>query len=329
MGAMMRGAIAAAVGLTIGVSATAAHAGNEVAAEALFMEAKKLAAQGKYAEACPKFAESNRLDRGAGTLIHLGDCYEKNKQTASAWAIYKEAASAAQALGRRDWEKLASQRAQTLEAKLARLTIKVDPPSYALEVARDGEKVTRASWNVAIPVDIGTHTVDASAPGYKPYKTTATVKKDGESVEVVVPPLEAEPAQTPPPAKPDAQVTVKPPPPGADSGSGSSQRTIGLVLGGVGVAGLAVGAVTGLMALGKSNDAKDACPADGGCANRDAVAASDDAKTFGLVSTIGFGAGAALAVGGAVLFFTAPSEKKTSFRISPRAGGLVLGGTFW
>jgi hypothetical protein len=327
MRAMIRGAIAAAVGLSIGVSTTVAHAGNEVAAEALFVEAKKLAAQGKYAEACPKFAESNRLDRGAGTLIHLGDCYEKNKQTASAWATYKEAASAAQALGRRDWEKLASQRAQTLEGKLARLTIKVDPPSYALEVVRDGEKVTRASWNVAIPVDIGTHTVDASAPGYKPYKTTATVRKDGESVEVAVPALEAEPAQAAAP-KPDVQEKVSVKPPGADTASGSSQRTIGLVLGGIGVAGLAVGAVTGLMALGKSNDAKDACPNDGGCANRDAVSASDDAKTFGLVSTIGFGAGAALAIGGAVLFLTAPSAKTTSLHLSPRAGGLVLGGTF-
>src|SRR5687767_1891178 len=93
----------------IGASGVARAGGNEAAAEALFGEAKKLAAQGKYAEACPKFAESNKLDRGAGTLIHLGDCYEKNKQTASAWATYKEAASAAQALGRKDWEKLASQ----------------------------------------------------------------------------------------------------------------------------------------------------------------------------------------------------------------------------
>ena len=80
---------------------TAFAGGNEAAAEALFDEAKKLANDGKFAEACPKFAESNRLDRGAGTLIHLADCYEKNKQTASAWATFKEAASAAQAISRR------------------------------------------------------------------------------------------------------------------------------------------------------------------------------------------------------------------------------------
>jgi len=324
---MMRGGIAAAFAVALGLSSRAAHAGNEAAAEALFVEAKKLAAQGKYAEACPKFAESNRLDRGAGTLIHLGDCYEKNKQTASAWATYKEAASAAQALGRRDWEKLASQRAQALEAKLARLTIKVDARSYELEVVRDGEKVTKAAWNVAIPVDIGTHSVEASAAGYRPFRTTSTVRRDGESVEVVVPALEPEPKVVAPKVTP-APVEPTTRPPDADTGSGSGQRTIGLVLGGLGVAGLAVGAVTGLMAMSKSNDAKATCPNDGGCASRDAVDASDEAKSLGLVSTIGFGAGAALAVGGAVLFFTAPSSKKTSLHVSPRAGGLVLGGTF-
>src|SRR5689334_9121415 len=120
-------------------AARVVHAGgNEAAAEALFEEAKKLAAKGKYAEACPKFAESNRLDRGAGTLIHLGDCYEKNKQTASAWATYKEASSAAQAINRQDWQKLATERSQKLEPKLAKLTIKVDSPVDKMEVMKDG-----------------------------------------------------------------------------------------------------------------------------------------------------------------------------------------------
>src|SRR6185295_18781275 len=106
----MRASTLGAAALTLGFVFVSlpAFAGNEVAAEALFGEAKKLAAAGKYAEACPKFAESNRLDRGAGTMIHLGDCYEKNKQSASAWATYKEAASAAQAINRKDWEKLSN-----------------------------------------------------------------------------------------------------------------------------------------------------------------------------------------------------------------------------
>ena len=210
--------------------AAEARAGEtEAAAEALFLEAKKLAAQKKYGEACPKFAESNRLDRGAGTLIHLGDCYEKNKQTASAWATYKEAASAAQALGRKDWEKLASQRANALEPKLARLTINVDKSNDTVEVSRDGTTVAKASFGVPIPVDVGSHSVEATAAGHKPFKTSVTVAKDGETVEVSVPKLEAEAVAEAAPAPKPAETTAPPPKPESD---GSGQRTVGFIVGG-------------------------------------------------------------------------------------------------
>jgi hypothetical protein len=349
-GSSRRVAVSIAMLFTVAGTSAAAHAagGNEAAAEALFMEAKKLATQGKYGEACPKFAESNRLDRGAGTLIHLGDCYEKNKQTASAWATYREAASAAQALGRKDWEKLASQRATALEAKLARLTIKVDPANersgaHKTEVSRDGTSVSAASWGVPTPVDMGSHTVEATAPGHKPFKTSVTVVKDGESVEVVVPRLEAEASATteaPTPAKPTTatapKTTAKP------AQDGSSQRTVGFIVGGVGVVGLAVGAVTGLMAIGQANEAKDTCPSDGSCASQSAVDASEGARSLGLISTIGFIAGVAGVATGSILIFTAPSNKEVAtaaatarprtVRLTPTGGatggGLSLIGTF-
>jgi hypothetical protein len=313
-------------------------AGNEAAAEALFGEAKKLAAQGKFAEACPKFAESNRLDRGAGTLIHLGDCYEKNKQTASAWATYKEAASAAQALGRKDWEKLASQRATALEPKLAKLTVKVDKANDKIEVTRDGTSVSPPSYNVPIPVDSGAHTVEATAAGHKPFKTTATVTKDGETVEVSIPKLEPEPtaATVPAPTTKTPEPVATTPAKNEGDRPGDTQRTIGIAVGGVGVAGLAVGAITGLMAIGKSNDAKAVCPEDGRCANRDAVDASDSARTLGLVSTIGFIAGGVGLAAGAALYFTAAKGealKTGRVRVIPsagpdRSGGLTVMGVF-
>jgi hypothetical protein len=317
------------------------HAGNEAAAQALFDAAKKLAQEGKYAEACPKFAESNRLDRGAGTLIHLGDCYEKNKQAASAWASYKDAASAAQALGRSDWEKLASQRAAALEPKLARLSIKVTDPAPKLEVLRDGAPVSQASWGVAIPVDVGPHAIEATAKGFKSFKVTKAVDRDGDSVEVTVPKLESETAATTPETTP--QTTPPPTTPTTGGKEKSSQRTIGFVVGGVGVAGLAVGAVTGLMAMGKSSDAKKSCSQSGPCASKSAVDAADGAKSLGLVSTIAFVGGAVGVAAGAVLVFTAqkegsktgakpPNQKVATVRVTPSvgpgSGGFVLSGTF-
>ncbi len=295
---------------TVTLNASPALAGDTAAAEALFGEAKKLANEGRYAEACPKFAESNRLDRGAGTLIHLADCYEKNRQTASAWATFKDAASAAQGLGRADWQKLATQRAAALEPKLARLTLKVQDPAEKIEVTRDGSTTSPASWGTPIPVDVGIHIVTATAPGRKPFRTTISIARDGDRADVIVTKLEA--------ADPGA-AAVAPAKPGpvapadrGDSSRGSAQRTIGLVVGGVGVVGLGVGVVTGLIAIGKNSDSKDACPNDGGCASSDAVDANSSAKTFGTVSTIAFIAGGVGVVTGAILLLTAPSSSSAS-----------------
>ncbi len=324
-------AVGGLVSCTVLAAAAPARAGDAAAAEALFVEGKKLVQQGKYAEACPKFAESNRLDRGAGTLIHLADCYEKTKQTASAWATYKEAASAAQALGRQDWEKLANKRANALEPTLAKLTIKVTEPADKIEVARDGTAVSQASWGVALPIDSGAHTIEASAPGRKPFKTSVTIAKDGDKAEVTVPKLDAEDKPAVAATSPPTPATTTTPPPARGGDDGSGQRTLGFIVGGVGLVGVGVGAVTGLMAMSKNNQSKDKCPNAGACADRAGVDANDSAKTLGLVSTIGFIAGGVGLAAGAFLIFTA-GPSKTGLRVVPTAGpkdaGLSLGGTF-
>src|SRR5690348_1000013 len=92
----------AALGSVLAWSATAhAQAASQKAtAEALFEEGRKLMAEGKVAEACPKFADSEQLDASSSTLLNLASCYEKLGRTASAWATYREAASLANANGR-------------------------------------------------------------------------------------------------------------------------------------------------------------------------------------------------------------------------------------
>ena len=106
-----------------GTTRADASLADKAAAQSLFDEGRKLMSAGKYAEACPKLAESQKLDPGVGTQFHLSDCYEKLGQTASAWAGFLEAASSTKSMGQGDREKVARDRAAALAPRLSKLTI--------------------------------------------------------------------------------------------------------------------------------------------------------------------------------------------------------------
>src|SRR5258708_39530923 len=112
-------ALLASAALLAGASNAGAQGASDAAtAQALFDAGRTLMSAGNYAAACPKLADSQRLDPGAGTLMNLAACYEKNGQTASAWATFLEAAPAARAGGHPEWEAHAKERAAALAKAL-------------------------------------------------------------------------------------------------------------------------------------------------------------------------------------------------------------------
>src|SRR6185437_3674635 len=96
----------------------------------------------------------------------------------------------------------------------------------------------------------------------------------------------------------------------------SARRVGAFVVGGLGVTGLAIGAITGGLVLGKKPtvDANCGIGGDPGACNPTGFGAANDLKTLGLTSTIGFAAGAAALVTAVVLFATEPRAKASGAR---------------
>src|SRR5512138_2397422 len=120
-GRLLAASLAAGLALAAALPARAdTTAEQRAAAQALFDDARRLMADKKYAEACPKLEESQRLDPGIGTLLNLAECQSLTGRTASAWANFLEAAYQAKAAGQAKRENTARSRAAALEPKLSR-----------------------------------------------------------------------------------------------------------------------------------------------------------------------------------------------------------------
>jgi hypothetical protein len=303
------GAFLALLFSSAAVSAQAA--GDAAAARTLFTEARTLVSQGKYAEACPKFEESLRLNRGIGTQFNLADCWEHVGRTASAWGQFLEAAAGARAAGQTEREEVARQRAQALEPKLARMTLDVQSPSAGQEILRNGVAIGAATWKTAVPVDPGKHELEARAPGKAPWRGTVDVPVGPATVPVTVPPLVDAPSETAPPvAEASTGASSDPTRDDGPQSAWSGQRTLALVAAGVGVAGLAVGTIFFFDYRDKNDAAKAICRSGEDCPEGSASEHADlvsDAKRARTVTYVGWGVGVAGLAGAAALWLTAPA----------------------
>jgi hypothetical protein len=336
----LAGAIAIASSFAAIPSAHAqTSAADSAAAQSLYDDGRKLFTNKDYASACPKFQESQRLDPTPVTEFWLADCYEHAGKTASAWAAFLDLAATEHKTGgpkSAEREKVARDRAKALEPKLTQLTISVAATTRVdgLVIKRDGEPVLDGQWGAPVAVDPGNHTIDASAPGKAAWTKTLDVEGAGQTVNVDVPALADAPASAPAgAAAPGAAPPPAPAPEQPAETKSSPLRTVGLVVAGVGAAGLVVGGIFGGMALSSNSSANNGnCgTAFGGTNECNATGVSDRSSAVrdGNISTIAFIAGGVLAAGGITLFFLAP---KSSVEAAPAVGmgtaGVTLRGSF-
>ncbi|HEX5099920.1 MAG TPA: hypothetical protein VFV94_10490 [Polyangiaceae bacterium] len=326
--------------------AARAQSNDTVTAEALFQQGKSLLSQNRFSEACPKLAESQRLDPATGTLMALAMCHEGSGQIASAWAEFTDVEGRSRKDGREDRQKLAHDRANALRARLSTLEIHVPPEVSTLDgvvVTRDGLDMGRGVWNTALPIDGGEHVIEASAPGKVSWRGSVTVKVENDRASLKVPPLKAAPAGTTaavagttaastsgPPSTQDGAEPAQSGAGKASSGGLSATQWIGIAAAGTGVAALGVGGYFLATALGEKSDSNQAgdpdyCDAQG-CGDT-GQALRHDAVTHGNIATILGVTGGVLVATGATLFIVGGKKTQVQGVLSTvRVGALAAPG---
>lgn len=274
-------------------------------ADRLFYEGNALTQAGKYAEACPKFEQSLKLDDGAfGTEFNLADCEEHLNRNASAYHHFERVVQYAKIAGKTQREQAARERMDKLKDKLGWILIKPAQGTTLSSLQIDGQSMA-LSRKLDIPVDPERlHAVD---PGQHQVVAVSTSQRRLEQQVAVAAgqtvPLEAF-------ALTEEERKER------DPNRGSTQRMIGYGLGGLGIIGLGVGAGAGIASiLNHVSEGDYGCTKSGDtlkCPTEEGVNSTKTARTAGTIADIGFVAGGALLVAGAVVLFTAPKPAKST-----------------
>jgi hypothetical protein len=241
-----------------------------------------------------------------GARLNLGDCFVTLGRYPEAFRQYKEAE--ANAVQRNDPRVETARRSGAeIQAKLVRVLLREpDPVVAGLVVTVDGASAGTRPWLIAV-TPRAQHVIEASAPGGRRWRTEV----NGNPGDMVRFDIEL------------GAAAVEAGPRAADGdgrSSASPVRTVGFVVGTVGIASLASGIVFGALASSSRSDLADAVRTDPQCSGAYPDARcqpgaqarlgpiEDRAFLQSTVSTASFIAGGALLAGGLLMVVLAPSS---------------------
>lgn len=270
-------------------SATAGAEGPPTAAlaQALFEQARDDVRRGAFDAACPKFAESERIDPSNGTLLNLVLCEERLGKVATAWLHARELLD--RLPDGDDRRPIAERKLAALSARVPRLTVRLAPTAASeTHVSLDDVPLATTSLGIPVPVDPGTHRIVVTgADGVgRSAQVTVTEARDIDWV--------AEPPQTEPSRSVDRPASNPLPPPGRPAEKAQSSgvpRWVGWTGIGVGVAGLAAGALLGVLAFDRRATVNEVCPAKQ-CRDNSGLNTANEGQAFfvGAIAALGLSA---------------------------------------
>lgn len=139
------------IALVVLVLAAGPH--PESAAEQAFREGRRLLQEGKIADACAAFEQSQKLDPALGTLLNLADCEGLLGHDAKAYGLWQEVLGWSRRAKHAEREQVALQKLSALRGKVALVVIDA-PPEAKTEV--DGQPVVAGTQ---VPLAPGAHEV--------------------------------------------------------------------------------------------------------------------------------------------------------------------------
>lgn len=321
-------------------------AADRTTARRLAIEGQIALKKGDFDTAADRFERANELVPAPSILVRLARARVGQGRLVEAYEIYRTIIrdgvepDMPKAFKRALEE--AKQEVTLVEPRLAWVSINVvgaDP--NAVEVTLNGSVIPSAALGAQRPVDPGVLKLRATADGYHPAEAEVQLA-EGQHLPAVE--LRMVPLPKPEPAL--VEVSPAQPVMTADGGEPSfiSQSTLGYIALGVGGAGLAIGSVTGIIAMNRHSEITDlpcsSVDLDGACRIDDPSPTADrlralrhDFDIFATAATTGFVAGGVLAATGLLLLLTAPDEDAASSAgpsVQPYVGLGQLGavGTF-
>lgn len=257
--------------------------------------------------------EARTLEK-MGLLLEAAEAYVRTTQLSIPSGAPEQFAEAIAA---------ARQEERALRPRIPTLTLRVDGVSGTdpnLKVSINGHAIGAAQLGQAQRLNPGTYRITGSL-GSDRSDTAEVVLSESQKAAVV---LDLTAPSLSPPAPVIRAISAEPS--DGPATSGSSLRTAAIISGGIGLAGLGAGVVTGLMSVSKHDEADAACedricPTEG-----DGPDLVEDFRSLRTLSTVFYGVGAAGVAAGVVFWLLAPSDPDPSqAAIAPWFSGKTLG----
>ena len=307
-------------------SAFAGDGGEARSADESFHAGRALLKDKRYADACPKFEESQREDPASGTLLALAYCQELSGLLATSWMNYLAAAQLAEREGQTERQTAASERAQAISLRYSKLTVVVPAELLSLpgfRLLRDGVELERASFGIPVATDGGTHAFQATAPGRVPWNSTVTLLAEHDHKTLILPVLDLVPLGQSSSSKPTLPPPLLPDHTSENDTRVALERT-SLAFAAATVVGLGVGTAFALSASAKNDQSNEnGCDANG--CDKHGTDLRNSALSMARVSTWAFVASGACAAASITLFVTASSKGAGPSRSARVQGNLLPG----